>query len=175
MKQLPLPISLGRDDAPESGSLSDLLPPALARTVRVTFDRVEIAEEEIRTAKRQFPARASEIHGAFAILCPTEPLRDLSEDVFRFHCRELLERVAKGQDVRPGTTAEVLGLLAEVSLSAPPSRTALLLYQELFARLYPGESCRGVVLPELEPFERDEVLSLELRLRSRLAIDRDAS
>jgi hypothetical protein len=141
----------------------------------VTFDRVEIAEEEIRSVKRRFPARASEIHDAFAMLCPTEPLRDLSEDVFRFHCRELLERVAKGQDVRPGTTAEVLGFLADVSLSAPPTRVSTLLYQKLFGRIFPevlGSLILGTgsMVPDLHEIE--EIAALERELRERLACDR---
>lgn len=177
MRRLPLPIVLGRRDTTEPDSLGDLIPPSLARTVRTTFDRVDIAEEEIRAAKRRFPTCASEIHAAFALLCPTEPLRDLSEDVFRFHCKEILERVANGHDVRLGTTAELLGLLSNVSQMAPPTRVSVLLYQELFLRLYPdgpGGSCRDIVLPEPESFERDEIASLEGRLRRRLATDRDA-
>jgi hypothetical protein len=153
------------------------MPPSLARTVRATFARVDIAEEEIQAAKLRFPACASEIHAAFACLCPTDPIRDLSEDVFRFHCREILERVAKAQDVRPGTTAEVLGFLADASQLAPPSRFAAFLYQRLFARLLPDrltESCGGIAMPEPERFEKEEVLSLEGRLRRRLATDRGA-
>lgn len=177
MRQLPLPIGLDRQDVAEPDSLSELMPPSLARTVRTTFERVDIAEEEIQAAKLRFPARASEIHSAFACLCPTDPIRDLSDDVFHFHCRELLERVAKGQDLRPGTTAELLGLLSNASQMVPPTRVSALLYQELFSRLYPDGpiGCRGVVMSELEPFERDEMLSLERRLRRRLAISRDAS
>jgi len=178
MRQLPLPIALGRSESVEPETLADLLPPSLARTIRSTFDRVDIAEEEIAAAKRRFPLCASAIHGAFALLCPTDLIRDLSDDVFRYHCKEILERVANGQDVRPGTTAELLGFLSNASQTAPPTRVSALLYQELFSRLYPSGpsgSWRGVVMPELESFERGEMQSLEALLRMELATERDAA
>lgn len=175
MKQLPLPIGTSPLRVAEPDSLADLMPPSLARTVRTTFDRMEIAEEEIEAAKTRHPKEAGVIHGAFGLLCPTDPIRDLSDESFRFHCREILDRVARGQDVRPGTTAELLGFLADASQLAPPARVAALLYQELFGRLFPERlraflSDAGSMEPDL--YERDQILELERELRARLFADR---
>ena len=178
MRQLPLPIGTSPLGAAEPDSLADLMPPSLARTVRTTFERMEIAEEEIEAAKIRHPKESESIHRAFGLLCPSNPIRDLSDDVFRFHCREILDRVASGQDVRQGTTAELLGFLSEASQMAPPTRVSALLYQELFARLYPdriGRPAASIAMPEPDPFEREEIVSLDRRLRVKLATSRDAS
>ncbi len=70
---------------------------ALAIAIRSTFDRMAIAEEEIASAKRRFPREAEQVHRAFKILCPPPGLRGLSDEVFRAHARELVERVALGR------------------------------------------------------------------------------
>ena len=61
--------------------------------------------------------------------------------MYRSHCRELLDRVAAGEDTRPGTTAECWGALRETSLRVPLSTSAAGLYARTWrlAQLPPGE------------------------------------
>jgi hypothetical protein len=53
--------------------------------------------------------------------------------VYRAHCRELLDRVARGEDTRQATAAECCAALMETSLAAPLSTSAAGLYPRLWA------------------------------------------
>ncbi len=55
-----------------------------------------------------------------------------TEPVDRAHCRELLDRVARGEDTSPGTAAECCIAAAETCLHVPPSTTAAGLYARLW-------------------------------------------
>ncbi len=162
-----------QEDTP---SLADLFPPATGRAIANAFRRMEVAEEEIRAAVARYPNRSSEIDAAFGYLYPTAVLNELGDEVFRAHCREILERAAHGDDLERGTTAEVLAVLSRGSQVAHLSRIGTLLYMELFGRLFPEEA---EVLenpeggPEPDAYERECMADLEEELRRRVAVDRD--
>lgn len=162
-----------QDDTP---SLTDLFPPACGRAIANAFRRMEVAEEEIRAAVARYPNKAAEIDGAFPYLCPTAVLKELGDEVFRAHCREMLERAAQGHDMDRGTTAEVLAVLSRGSEVAHLSRIGTLLYRELFWRLFPEEAA---VLetsqggPKPDEYELECMADLEEELRRRVAADRD--
>lgn len=153
-------------------SFLDLLPPSTGRAIADAFRRMQIAEQEIAAAEQREPEHARELHHAFKYLCPTEPLTQLSDEVYRLHCREILDRVAKGTDLHFGTATEILAVLAELSQAAPLTRDATLLYMELFDRLFPGqrrtvnEAARMV---EGDAYERDRIRQLEAHFRHRLS------
>ena len=107
-----------------------------------TFRRMDIAEDEIARAKQTHPLHAAKLHDAFRALCPTTPLRSISHTIYRNHCRELLERIVTNADLKPGTDAEILSILSEASLVAPPTRTAAVLYWRLFRRILPAQALR---------------------------------
>jgi hypothetical protein len=96
------------------------------------FHLMAIAETEILAAKKRHPSAAPRLHAAFAICAPPGALRPLAEQVYRAHVRELLERVAAGQDTRPGTDAEVLAAMSQGSLVAPPTELWAHLMERLF-------------------------------------------
>ena len=106
--------------------------------IRRAFEFMGLAEEEIAAAMKRHPARASEVNAAFRILCPTMQMTSLVPGVYLAHVRELLERVASGEDARPATRAEALCVLQETSLKAPLGQAAALLYERLFAEVVPG-------------------------------------
>lgn len=146
--------------------------------IRSTFRRMEIAEDEIARAKEAFPLKAEAIHNAFRYLCPTKPLECLSDDVYRQHCRELLKRIVDGADLRLGTAAEVLALLSAASLEAPPTRTAAVLYWQLFKRVLPEQS--STIADDIGPLLEDsyheqQACELEAKLRRKLTCDRKPS
>jgi hypothetical protein len=84
------------------------------------FDAMTWAEDEIDAATRRHPAVA-----------PAMP-RMRTEVLYRAHCRELLDRVAAGEDTRPGTAAECCLALSETSLQVPLRTSAVGLYARMW-------------------------------------------
>jgi hypothetical protein len=84
------------------------------QTFGAIFDRMSWAEDEIRKAQDRHPELADRIYHSFSLLSGDEAASRMSvEAVYRAHAREILERVAAGEDTRPGTAVEVvIGLLA---------------------------------------------------------------
>lgn len=89
------------------------------------------AEEEIEAAQRRHRDAADRIGHSFDLLRPTQPLMR-SEAVYRSHCRELLDRVARGDDTRPATAAECCTALSEISLRVPLRSSAAGLYARMW-------------------------------------------
>lgn len=85
------------------------------------FEQMHWAEDEIARAQARHPEHADTLFHSFALLRSAASKRMSVEAVYRAHAREILERVAAGEDTRPGTAVEVvIGLLAAAS-TAPLS------------------------------------------------------
>lgn len=110
------------------------------------FDCMKSADEEITAFKNRVPAYSKQLDKAFAILCPSIPLRNKHDELYRFHCRELLDRVISKEDTRIGTRAEVLAALSDTSLNAPLTRAGQTTYEHLFAQLYGTERMKQMGL-----------------------------
>jgi hypothetical protein len=111
------------------------------------FASMEWAEEEIRAARRRHPAAADAMYHSFSLLTPQSGLdRMATEFVFRSHCRELLNRVARGEDTRPGTAAEVCCAMMQTSMLAPLRSSAAGLYMRMWT---------AAGFPEIEGFAPD--------------------
>lgn len=150
-----------------------LLSSGVGGVIARTFSRMELAEEEIEAAKRRHPLATGRIHRTFLHLCPSPALSAAPEKLFRAHCTELLERVAAGDDLRPGTTAEVLAVLSELSLAAPLDRAHTLLFVKLFSDLFPEAAAK--MQSENEPpaadrYERERIAELEASFRKKLRV-----
>lgn len=89
------------------------------------------AEAEIDAAQRRHPTAADRIWRSFLLLRPTHRLMG-TESVHRAHCRELLNRVARGEDTRPGTAAECCIALSVTSLQVPLNTAAAGLYARMW-------------------------------------------
>lgn len=126
-----------------------------------TFRLMEIAEEEI--------AAAGDPEGAFEILCPPPSLRDLREDLYRAHARELLRRHCAGASrkaMEMGTLAEICALLHQLSLKAPLKRDYARVFEFCFRECMPEEAGELFENPvELDIWEREELLP-ELRRKA---------
>ncbi|MGW4528852.1 hypothetical protein [Amycolatopsis sp. NPDC004378] len=97
------------------------------------FERMEWAEEEIAAAQARHPRQASQIWHSFSLLVPNSGLERMSyERVYRAHCREILDRVAAGEDTRPGTAAEICCAMLNTSLLAPLTSAATGLYMRMY-------------------------------------------
>ena len=118
---------------------TELFPPSLSETFGKVFDCIGIAEEEITAAMEATTdlELKERFNASFKHLLPTEPLSSVSTEVYRSHAREILDRVEKEEDVRPGTNAEVLAVLVEASQRSPLNQTGFLLYCRLFREVMP--------------------------------------
>lgn len=125
----------------------------LGEAITGIFRFMEIAEEEIAAAQRRWPRHADALWDSFRLLTPTKGFRHKSEHLYRQHCREILERVTEGEDTRPGTKAEVLIGLVEVSLAVPLKPEAQYLYTRLFLDLHNPSAPQDVLQPAQEMAE----------------------
>jgi hypothetical protein len=112
-------------------SLNDELDP--------TFDQIAWAEDEIYAAMRRHPAAADDLFHSFRLLNVNETNnpRLSTEFIYRAHCRELLDRVARGEDTRPGTGVEVCCMLLEISKITPLKSEAVSVLFRLWPKLFP--------------------------------------
>jgi len=106
----------------------------LGRELGAIFDRMGWAEDEIAQAQARHPEHADRIYHAFSLLSGGQASERMGvETVYRAHVREILERVAAGEDTRPGTAIEVvIGLLAAAE-RAPLSHEGFGLCARLWA------------------------------------------
>jgi hypothetical protein len=111
----------------------------LPGTVTAVFTAMSIAEEEIGAIPRLQQG------DLFLHLVPTAALRGKSPEVYRAHARELVERRRAGEDLRPGTDAEIMAALSDMSLKAPLTRNAQALYEQLFTAVYGEDVARRVL------------------------------
>lgn len=144
-----------------AAALLDLIGGRIGSVVSATFRRMEIAEKEIADGCRRHPSRADAIFESFKHLVPPPLLRDLGDELYRLHCQELIERVGKGRDLRPGTAAEVVAALSGLSQMAPPTREQTLLYMKLFDELFPERA--AAILEETGPMEPDRYEETRIR------------
>lgn len=134
------------------------------------FDLMGIAEEEISAAKARAPARTRGVVDAcFAAL---RPRVEMTDSVYRAHCRELLRRAARGEDLRDATSAEMLTAVSGASLKAMLDSTGCALMARLFARVFPerADLAEGV---GREPFpgavdEAEAALARRMRAEDRV-------
>ncbi|MGW3274941.1 hypothetical protein ACWDFH_26225 [Streptomyces kronopolitis] len=120
------------------------------------FDTMEWAESEIEKAMARHgepkPPEGKRgtgpIWNSFSLLKVDGNEKLLREVLYRAHCHEILERVANGQDTRPGTDAEIVLVIHEASLVAPMNSGAACLYFRLLDRSVP-ELAR-ITAPEID-------------------------
>lgn len=113
-------------------------------TVGRVLGLVEVAEEEINAAVASHPEKTNELRAAFQeYLFPGE-LANFSADVYRSHAKEILGRVARGEDVTPGTDAECLVALSLASLKAPLASGHLAAMESVFAKVYPDHKSENI-------------------------------
>jgi hypothetical protein len=119
MSQLAIAFDEAPQESPDTGDLLDLLPASFG-AARWALQAMEWAEDEIEAAKRRHPVEALLLDRAFIVLRPrSEMFAKRPESVTRSHMQEMLNRIAKGSDVGPGTAAECCLALSYLSEAAP--------------------------------------------------------
>ncbi|MFF8283298.1 hypothetical protein ACF06W_11315 [Streptomyces albus] len=118
------------------------------------FSTMEWAEEEIEKARTRHGEQGKgPLWNSFKLLKTTHDKLN-HEALYRSHCREILERVAKRDDPSLGTDAEMIVTIHEACLVAPLNSGTMCLYFRLIARSIP-ELARVVGKEiELEAYER---------------------
>jgi hypothetical protein len=141
------------------GTISDLRGP---------LGQLVWAEEEIAAAQERHPECAAQLWRGFRLVIPTHALMD-TEFVYRSHARELLERVAAGQDTRPGTWAEIVCICYGVSIKIPLHGALGGLYFRAWERAFPEQPVhldRG----HHEGLYSSEIDELESNTRRKLSV-----
>jgi hypothetical protein len=100
--------------------------------------QLDWAEDEIRLAQHRHQAAADHLYHAIVVLAPTSRLMT-TEFVYRSHCRELLNRIAEGDDTREATAAEVAAACSEVSLVLPLGTAGNTLYRRTWTQAFPDQ------------------------------------
>lgn len=126
-----------------------------------TFELLAIAERELRGVPKSIG------NAVFGALAPPPGMSRLSDEVYRAHARELVERAQRGASLEIGTDAELLMALSEASLRAPPDAGHAAAFERLFERVM-GRRVDGEPTRESWPGEIDQILSA-LRARVRVA------
>ncbi|MCM3884621.1 hypothetical protein [Frankia sp. R82] len=150
------------------------IPPELAQLIprgRVTdaLVQAEWAEEEIEAAGKRCPDRQDLLFHGFTLLVPVLPLM-ATEFVYRSHCREILERVVRGEDTRPGTAAEVCCLCAEISQTVPLTSPAAGLYFRMWAIAFPDRPIADDRRVHHEALDGSRIDDFEKLARARIGV-----
>ena len=131
---------------------------------------VDISEDEIEQAIARHRQAADDLFHAFPLLLPAFGAQAWStEFVYRAHCRELLERVATGEDTPPGTAVECVLAMRQVALAVPLNGPAAGFYLRMWRLAFPDHelSDRG---QHYEALERDRIDDIERKTRKKLAV-----
>lgn len=96
-------------------------------------DLLDWAEEAIAQAQQRYPALADLLFHSFSMLLYGHMHQALPGEILnRAHYRELLERVATGQDTAVGTAAEVICVVHTVNIAGPVTGAAAGLYLRMW-------------------------------------------
>lgn len=109
--------------------------------LRGPMAQVDQSEQEIEAAIKRHPDKTDDLYHSFRLLLPTFPVMS-TEALYREHCRELLERIARGADTRPGTDAEICCGFEGASQLAPLNTTGAGVYARAFAAVFPEQHAR---------------------------------
>jgi hypothetical protein len=110
--------------------------PGEVNTISGIFKCMDIAEQEIAAAQERHPEKAGLLWECFALCKPPSLLDGKADVMYRAHCRELLERVATGEDVAEPTDAELMAAFSVVSLATPLTDAATFAYVQLFQSVF---------------------------------------
>jgi hypothetical protein len=140
--------------------------------VTAAFRIAEWGYDEITRAQQRHPGRDDLLWHASELIRPTHDMIASTEFVYRGHARELLERVALGEDTRPGSAAECCVVCCNTSALAPFNQAGTGLYLRMWVQAFPGVDPFGDIASELDHHEkswvREETDRLERLLRRRL-------
>ncbi|GAA0898337.1 hypothetical protein [Virgisporangium aurantiacum] len=125
------------------------------------------AGEEIAVAAAQHPAAAEAVNDSFPLLMPSNPVL-VTEELYRAHCVELLDRVVRGADTRPGTAVECCIVLSKVSLEVPLPTHAVGLYARMWRQAGLPANELAAMGAHYEAIAGTQIDDLEAEMRQKL-------
>lgn len=129
----------------------------------------EWADDEIEHAIKEHPEAENDLFHAFKLVRPTMISGAWgTEFVFRGHARELLERVASGEDTRPGTAAECCLAMSKVSQELPLHGAAAGFYFRMWEQAFPGHVVDAGITGHHEALYRQQIDDHERYVRNKL-------
>jgi len=143
-----------------------------AHTIGRLFELMEFAEDEIDRAKRRHPKWEEALDKTFRALQPGTLGRQVSEEQYRRHCRELLDRVPARTPLDAPTRIELLLLFSKYTAEHMPHRVAQAAYAELFREEYPdrhAEIWDGDHAPTFDEYEKQEAKQFRRDIEAKLA------
>lgn len=151
-------------------AISGLLGFDLIGDLTEAFRGTDALEEEIAKLSAEYPEQADLLYHGFG-LCNPGDIDPYTDAAYRAHCRELLTRLAKGEDTRPGTDAEICCLSSRASLVAPLTETGAGVYSRAFATVFPAqyEEIWGELTGHYEALHGGEIDRLTGEARRKLA------
>lgn len=153
--------------AAPTGALEALFAEAEAMT-GWALERVDLAEDEIDAAQIRHPARADRLYHGFVLLAPPKGFDLTAEIVFRAYCRELLDRLAAGDDTREATHVEVALACRAMSLVHPLNPGAMLVYQRAWQHAFPQHPLPHLHMASYEHIGGPHADELDALIRRRL-------
>lgn len=141
----------------------------ISEALSPVLTQMEWAEDEICKATNRHPDAGDALYHSFKLLAPTRS-RMHTEFVYRGHCRELLDRVARCEDTRPGTAAEIVIALCEVSLTVPISGIAVGLLFRMWSEAFPGQAEIDIDRQHREALYGADIDDAEATIRAKLAV-----
>lgn len=116
----------------------------LGNDIIAIFEFMEEAELVIDEMKKRYPLYTQLIHDSFHALTPDHSLIiKHNKELYRHHCREIIERIVKGESLKAATKAEICVALCDMSLIASLNNDATLLYvrlmEEIFGQKFDGK------------------------------------
>lgn len=136
--------------------------------LRAPLNQLVWAEEEIEAAQKRHPDAVLKISDSFMLLQSTHVMMDKTEFVYRAHVRELLDRVATGEDTRPGTWTEIVCACHEVSLTMPLHGVLFGLYCRAWLRAFPGKALDVIDATHYEALYGSQIDEIESDVRRKL-------
>ena len=142
----------------------------LVQVVEELDATVRWAHDEIATAAARHPAAADAVNDSFPLLMPSNPLL-VTEELYRAHCVELLDRVVRGEDTRPGTAVECCIVLSKVSLEVPLPTHAVGLYSRMWRQAGLPTTELAAMGTHYEAIAGAQIDDFETQMRQRLRQD----
>lgn len=132
-------------------------------------DMIQWGEDEIHRAQQHHPGIADLLHHSFSLLRPTHD-RMSTEFVYRGHARELLRRLAHGEDTRPATAAEIVLALGQASHTAPLNDTGVGLLFRMWHEAFPEHGDIDPHHEHRETLHGHRIDDAEAETRAKLAV-----
>lgn len=123
------------------------------------FSLMDVADEIIKQEIERQPQYEAIIFDTFKYMGPSKWLRDKGEELYRSHCRELIQRAVEGGDMGNLTAAEMCVMFSQTNLRAPLTSEYTSAYSQVFSQAFPDHEVSREKIQEHFPGRNNEIIS----------------